>query len=196
MSAIWKVEQAWIINSTTMQCCLAIYLSDFLSLFLGSIRYASHSQLTCINKNYRFMNIPFDHIWDAAFRRWSTLTFPSRIQTRFVLISEHTMQASSHCLARCRIHRSTRTRRIHLSWRGECPSAIIEFILEDSWSSSRVGIDTTASWGNSQCKLLCNWMSPETNSWMSNFITVSSSTKYGSARRRQNSVESSSKLHW
>lgn len=62
------------------------------------------------------------------------------------------MQASSDRIAGCRIHRSPCTRRIHLSWRGECSSAFVEFILEDCRSSSRIRVDTTASWGNSQCK--------------------------------------------
>lgn len=157
-------------------------------------------QLTCTNDHFlfAFRSSVFGQSHDDRFRskrHLSPLTFRIGINM-FLHLSEHAMQAPRDRIARCRVYRSACPRRVHLSRRGERPSTIVEFVLEDSRSSSRFGIDAAASWGNSQCN--CHQSKSQRLKWSLiafNSFTVSSSTKFGSIWR-QNSIESSSKLHW
>lgn len=49
-----------------------------------------------------------------------------------LLSTEHTVQASRNRFAGRSVHRSSRSRRVHLPWRGERTSALAELIFEDS----------------------------------------------------------------
>lgn len=62
--------------------------------------------------------------------------------------TEHTMQASSDRITRCRIQRFACIGRIHLSRWSECSSTFTQLILKNGWSTSSVWTNTTTSWRN------------------------------------------------
>lgn len=63
---------------------------------------------------------------------------------------EHTLQTSGHrAPGRC-LHRSARSRRVHLSRRGERSPALAQLVPEDRRGAARIGTDPTAGGGLTQ----------------------------------------------